>query len=76
MLENNNGNNTYVPANKLKGKTAVITGAGGGIGAAAARLFAAEGASVVITDVQESKLKEVAAEIKYTTLLTKRNGGS
>lgn len=64
MKENDNGNNTYVTANKLKGKTAVITGAGGGIGAATARLFAAEGASVMITDIQENKLKEVAEEIK------------
>jgi NAD(P)-dependent dehydrogenase (short-subunit alcohol dehydrogenase family) len=35
----------------LSGKTAVITGAGSGIGEAVARLFAAEGAAVVIGDV-------------------------
>ena len=35
---------------RLAGKTAVITGAGSGIGAAAARLFAQEGARVVVAD--------------------------
>ncbi|SHN35887.1 SDR family NAD(P)-dependent oxidoreductase [Chitinophaga sp. CF418] len=64
MNENNNVMNDYKAAGKLKGKVAVITGAGGGIGAAAARIFAAEGASVLITDIQESKLREVAADIK------------
>jgi 3alpha(or 20beta)-hydroxysteroid dehydrogenase len=39
---------------RLEGKTAIITGAAGGIGAATARLFVAEGANVVLTDLQES----------------------
>ena len=64
MNEHKSGRNEYYAAGKLKGKVAVITGAGGGIGAAAARIFAAEGASVMITDIQESKLREVAADIK------------
>lgn len=43
-------------ANRLAGKTALITAAGQGIGAASARLFAAEGARVVATDIDTGKL--------------------
>lgn len=48
---------------RLAGKTAIITGAGQGMGAAHARRFAAEGAKIVITDVQEALLRGVAEEI-------------
>ncbi|MGP4001475.1 SDR family oxidoreductase [Streptomyces sp. 8N706] len=41
----------------------VVTGAGGGIGAALARRFAAEGARVVVNDLNEDKAKAVAEEI-------------
>ena len=43
-------------ANRLAGKTALITAAGQGIGAASARLFAAEGARVIATDIDAGKL--------------------
>jgi NAD(P)-dependent dehydrogenase (short-subunit alcohol dehydrogenase family) len=39
---------------RLKGKTAIVTGAGSGIGRASARLFAAEGAAVVLFDRTEA----------------------
>ncbi|MBE9915374.1 glucose 1-dehydrogenase [Paenibacillus donghaensis] len=48
---------------KLSGKTAVITGAAGGIGQATARLFAQEGASVVVADYSEAG-QEVANRLK------------
>lgn len=49
---------------KLKGKTAIITGGGTGIGKATARLFAGEGANVVITGRTEKTLQEAADEIE------------
>ena len=50
--------------NKLKNKTAIITGGGTGIGKATARLFAGEGANVVITGRTEKTLKEAADEME------------
>ena len=47
----------------LKGKAAVITGAGGAIGGALARAFAAAGARVVIWDISEKAACARAAEI-------------
>ena len=41
---------------RLKGKVCVVTAAGQGIGAATARAFAHEGATVWATDVDEAKL--------------------
>jgi 3alpha(or 20beta)-hydroxysteroid dehydrogenase len=47
---------------RLDGKIAIITGAAQGLGEAQARLFAAEGAKVVMTDIQESGAR-IAAEL-------------
>ena len=47
----------------LDGQVAIITGAGRGIGAAAARLFAAQGASVVVSDRDAEPAEAVVAEI-------------
>ena len=48
---------------ELPGKVAVVTGAGSGIGAAIARLFAAQQARVVVLDVDEAAAQRTAAAI-------------
>ena len=50
-------------AGLLEGKVAVITGAAKGIGKAIGEAYAAEGATVVISDIDESSAKEVASGI-------------
>lgn len=47
----------------VRDKAVVVTGAGGGIGAALARRFAAEGARVVVNDLDEAKARTTAREI-------------
>ncbi len=47
----------------LKGKVAVVTGGGNGIGAASCRAFAAAGAKVVVADLEQDSAARVAAEI-------------
>ena len=49
---------------KLKEKTAIVTGAGRGIGRDIALRFAAEGASVVVADLDEATAGAVASEIE------------
>ena len=48
---------------RLKDKIAIITGAGQGIGAATARCFAAEGARVVVAEINPETGKAMAAEL-------------
>jgi NAD(P)-dependent dehydrogenase (short-subunit alcohol dehydrogenase family) len=48
---------------KLAGRAAIVTGAASGIGAAAARLFAAEGAAVALADRDAAHLEAVTGEI-------------
>jgi len=49
---------------KLAGKTAVVTGAGSGMGKAIATLYAQEGAKVVVADINEESINAVVNEIK------------
>jgi NAD(P)-dependent dehydrogenase (short-subunit alcohol dehydrogenase family) len=49
---------------RLEGKTAIITGGAGGIGAATGMLFCEEGASIALVDLADSPLDEVAARIR------------
>lgn len=48
----------------LKGSVALVTGAGSGMGAATARVFAAEGAKVAVTDVSGGAAEAVAQAIR------------
>jgi len=50
--------------NLIDGKVAILTGAGRGIGAATAKLFGAEGAAVVVSDLDPAPAEETAAAIR------------
>ena len=51
-------------AHVLEGQVALVTGAGQGIGAAIAHGLAADGATVVVADIQEAKAEQVAAALR------------
>ncbi|KAG0292744.1 Methionine aminopeptidase 1 [Dissophora globulifera] len=51
------------PAGLLAGQVAIVTGAGQGIGGATALLFGKEGASVVVSDLDDVKGKDIAQQI-------------
>jgi 2-keto-3-deoxy-L-fuconate dehydrogenase len=58
----------------LIGKTAFVTAAGQGIGRATALAFAAEGARVIATDVDETKVRQIAADNIHTARLNVLHG--
>ena len=49
---------------RLKDKVAIITGSGSGIGKASAKLFAKEGAKIVVADINPDAGQEVAEQIR------------
>src|SRR5918994_2724357 len=54
---------------RLAGKSAVVTGAGAGIGRSIALRLASEGARVALADVDEEAARKVASEIDGETLV-------
>ena len=50
--------------NRLAGKVAIVTGASSGIGRATARLFAAEGAKVLVAARRQAELDELVSDIR------------
>lgn len=49
---------------KLEGRVAIVTGAGGGLGAESARVFASHGAKIAIVDINGEAARKVAEEIE------------
>jgi NAD(P)-dependent dehydrogenase (short-subunit alcohol dehydrogenase family) len=54
---------------EMTDRTVVITGAGGGVGTAAARRFAAAAATLVLADVNAVRLEELAGELAALTVV-------
>ncbi len=51
---------------RLNGKTAIVTGAGSGFGAGIARKFSAEGANVIVADINAAAARKISDEISAT----------
>lgn len=58
---------------RLKDKVAIVTGAASGMGASTARIFAREGAKVVLTDLNEKDGAAIAKEIGANALFVKHD---
>ena len=54
---------------RLTGRVAIITGAAQGMGRATAELFAAQGAKVVLLDLQAEKAAGIARDDEFTAFL-------
>jgi NAD(P)-dependent dehydrogenase (short-subunit alcohol dehydrogenase family) len=54
----------------MRGRVAIVTGGGSGIGAALVRAMAGRGATIVIADIDEAAGKSVAAELDQVTAVT------
>ena len=52
----------------LNGKTALVTGSGGGIGAAIAKVLGIAGANVIVSDVNPTTTEETAAQLNAKAL--------
>lgn len=61
---------------RLKDKVAIVTGAASGMGASTARIFAREGAKVVLTDLNEADGAALAKEIGHGALFVKHDVAS